>query len=542
MQKVYDGTNALPTSTNANNLYVLTGFFGTDGNNVSVTSATGTFSGIDVSNSLNVTIDPTSVVLSGSKAGNYQIDAGTTTINGIGVITVRHVGVSATGVDKTYDGNANAALTGAAFLAQSGDTGVIASDVGTRVTLTNTASGLFADKNVVGVGSAKSITTSFGLGGTNSGDYVIDQPSGITARILPAPLSITLSPQTKTYDGTTADTTATFSDFTINPAGFIGTESGKLTPTGTTVVYNHANASTNATTPATLVTATLTNTLLSDTGSTGFIASNYGVSPTITATGTINVRALTITLATKTKVYDGVTGLALTNGDFTIGNFATGGGAESAQIGSLTGNFNHANASTNATSPATQISAALTNGSFINSVNGFDIGNYSFSGTVTNTSSTITVRPLTITLAAQTKVYDGNANISLANSQFTIGNFATGGGTEGATLATQTGTYNTKDVATATTVTANFTTGSFTGATGGFDVGNYSFPASITNVSSTITPKQLSITLSPQTKTYDGTAADSTAGLFFSGADPGLRQGQGQGRPGRRARLRRATA
>src|SRR6202000_1587593 len=101
---------------------------------------------------------------------------------------------------------------------------------------------------------------------------------------------------------------------------------GQITPTGATVVYNFKNASTNAANPATIVTATLTGGLLFDAGSHGLVASNYSLPGTVTAQGTINTRALTISLAGQSKTYDGSANISLDNGQFTISNLATGEG------------------------------------------------------------------------------------------------------------------------------------------------------------------------------------------------------------------------
>ncbi|MGS0758316.1 YDG domain-containing protein, partial [Roseateles sp. GG27B] len=61
----------------------------------------------------------------------------------------------------------------------------------------------FADKNV-GVGKAVTVT-GYTLGGADAGNYLMAQPTGLTANITQANLAVTgLSAANKVYDATTA--------------------------------------------------------------------------------------------------------------------------------------------------------------------------------------------------------------------------------------------------------------------------------------------------------------------------------------------------
>ena len=130
--------------------------------------------------------------------GNYEISANTANFT----INPKHITVSGVSAnDKIYNGDASATLntSGAAL-----DTGVISPDV---VNLdTSLASGTFADKNV-NVGPAKPVAASgFGLTGADSGNYLLDQPTGLSANITPFDLTASAAADAKTYDATKAVT------------------------------------------------------------------------------------------------------------------------------------------------------------------------------------------------------------------------------------------------------------------------------------------------------------------------------------------------
>ena len=84
--------------------------------------------------------------------------------------------VGVTAADKVYDGTTNATLTGDAAL-----NGVLGSDVVNL--LTNNAAAWFADANP---GTNKPVTvTGYAITGAAANNYVLSQPSGLTADILP---------------------------------------------------------------------------------------------------------------------------------------------------------------------------------------------------------------------------------------------------------------------------------------------------------------------------------------------------------------------
>ncbi|MDW8211177.1 MAG: YDG domain-containing protein, partial [Cytophagales bacterium] len=95
--------------------------------------------------------------------------------------------------NKVYNCNDHATIT------WDGLVGVEPIDVG-NVNLTG--GGTFDNKNV---GTNKLVTANLTLTGTAAGNYILTQPTGLTASITPASLSVTgLTANNKVYDGTTA--------------------------------------------------------------------------------------------------------------------------------------------------------------------------------------------------------------------------------------------------------------------------------------------------------------------------------------------------
>src|SRR5207237_218798 len=90
----------------------------------------------------------------------------------------------------------SATLTGTATVAPLG------SDI---VSVSGTETAVFADKNV---GAGKTVTVSgYTLTGTDASNYTLGQPTGLTANITPANLTLAgLPADSKVYDATTAAT------------------------------------------------------------------------------------------------------------------------------------------------------------------------------------------------------------------------------------------------------------------------------------------------------------------------------------------------
>ena len=222
-------------------------------------------------------------------AGAYNLSISATNTAGTDtktlVYTVNTTPLSITGIsanNKSYNGTTTATLSGTAVYSglQNGET----------FSVTGTPTATFASANF-GTGISVSV-----VGYTMpSSNYTVTQPTGLTANITAAPLSITgLTADNKTYDGTT---TATFT----GTAAYSGLQNSEMfsvsgTPTAT---FATAGAGNSKTVTVTGYTPPNSNYALTD--------------PSLTAD--ITKRPLSIS---GTKVYDGTSGFLVS--DIVLGN------------------------------------------------------------------------------------------------------------------------------------------------------------------------------------------------------------------------------
>lgn len=166
-----------------------------------------------------------------SGSGNISSSGATIKTFGFPLSTVSLKNLTVTGIsanDKTYDGTTTASLSGVASI-----TGIVGTDV---VGLSGSGIGSFDNKNV---GTGKMVTVSgYTLTGTHEFRYTLTQPTGVTAAITPASVTIAATADNKTYDGTTTAT--------IHPSvsGVIGSDTVTLLATGN---FASANAGTGIT-------------------------------------------------------------------------------------------------------------------------------------------------------------------------------------------------------------------------------------------------------------------------------------------------------
>src|SRR4029079_3652590 len=111
------------------------------------------------------TVSVSGVSISGTDAGNYTLNTTATTTADI---TARALTVSATGVNKVYNGTTTATAT-------------LTDDRVAGDTLTDNYTATFADKNV---GSGKTVSVSgISLSGTDAGNYTVNTTTSTTADI-----------------------------------------------------------------------------------------------------------------------------------------------------------------------------------------------------------------------------------------------------------------------------------------------------------------------------------------------------------------------
>ncbi len=388
------------------------------------------------------------------KASNYTLSGGSVTI------TKRPLTASATAVNKVYDGTTAATISGVIDLNNlvSGDT--------VSASYNN---GVFADKNV---GNNKTVTLSgITLSGAEAGNYSLTANSiTSSAGITPATLTITAVANTKTYDGgMSASTESTVTSGTVYD---VCTLSEK---------YGDKKAGSNK-----LLIPEITFANASD-------AANYAVTAVNANTGAIDKAPLTASLRGEVeKLYDGNTTATLTNANFKVSGKVSG----DEVIFAGSGSYDNKN---------------VDNGKSVTvptyTLDGADAGNYYVQGSIDGSvSGKITARPLTASVTAANKVYDGTTAATISGG-ITLGNFIAG---DDISASYSSGAFADKNVDNNKTVTLSGITLS------GADAGNYSLTANSITSSAGITPATLTITAATDSKVYDGTTG-ATATPTYTG-------------------------
>ena len=338
------------------------------------------------------TLTPAGLVSRRQQRANYAYSYATLTT---GVINQTNLTVTAAANTKLYDGTTSAAATPTvtAGSIQTGDTAAFTEtydtrDVGTGKTLT--AAGVVSDGN----------------GGAN---YAYIYQTATTGVINQTNLTVTAAANTKTYDGTTSATATP----TIGPGSI---QTGDTAPAWTET-YDNKNAGTGKTlTPASLV--------VSD----GNGGANYAYTYATLTTGVITKTNLTVTAADNTKTYDGTT-TATATPTVTAGGIQTG---DTAPAWMET--YDTRNAGTGKT---------LTPAGLVN--DGNSGANYAYTY-ATVTTGVINQTNLTVTAAANSKLYDGTTSATAAPTL--TGNIQTGD-----TAPAWTESYDNANVGTGKTLT-----------------------------------------------------------------------------------------
>jgi trimeric autotransporter adhesin len=381
-------------------------------------------------------------------ASNYTL------AGGIDWVTVTPRALTATfgADDKTYDGNANATLTGAALQAASGNSGLIAGD---KVTLGNTGTGSFSDKNA---GTGKTVTGNMTISGDDIGNYVFTQ--GTThADITQKHITVDASGQDKKYDATT---TATVD---LDSTGVIGGDNVNFSDSAANFADKNVGS----------------NIAISVTGikATGGDAANYVLDNT-TATTQANIAPRDIHL-TGTRVYD-----ALMDADAAAfmsgGQLATGFGGETLVV---TGNGSIGDKNVGNNKAVALGTLALGNGG-----NGGLSSNY----VLDDAALTVTPAQLSATFTADSKTYDGTAaatiNVSSLNGVL---------GSDDVDLDMVAAHFSDKNVGSNKTVTDDITVN-------GGDAGNYTFVHG--TATANITPLAITVSATGTNRAYNGQTHD----------------------------------
>ena len=468
--KVYDGTVDAPLGLGSSSV---TGVLSGDSVSFSSTGLSAAFTNKNVGTLKAITLTAGTTALTGNDAGNYEI----TNLEAFtGTITRAAATLTGSGsVTKVYD-RTTAATLGNGFYTF---TGVVAGD---DVTLDSTqVTATFPNKNV---GTNKSLVVAAGnsaLSGTDAGNYNLTVGTGFVGEITVAPLTLTgFGTVTKVYDATVS---APLSTGSVVLSGVISGDTVTANTSAVTATFDDKNVGSGKS----LIVSNAAIILA------GTDAANYSLQTVAGLTGTITPAQLTLggLSAAASKVYDGTTTATVSGTPTFVGLL----GSDSVSItGSAVGNYNTKDVATANTVSFTGLTAS-----------GTDAGNYTIS-TSYSLSATITPAALTMTglTVPASKVYDGNTSAVVGGSGALVGVF----GSDAVTLSgTAVGTYNSKNVVTASEVT-------FSGLTlGGTDATNYTFTIQSPIIAS-ITPKTLTMSglTTPSTKVYDGTTSATVSG------------------------------
>ena len=458
--KVYDRTTDATVTAGS-----LVGVISADSSNVVFTRA-GVFTSSSVGTAVAITMNSS---IGGSAAANYSLTQPT----GVSAnITAKPLTITASNVSSTY--GSTTSLGTSAFT----QTGLITGDAINTVTLQYSgSSAVAATVNAATYNSAIVASAASGAGLSN---YAISYVAG---QLTVTPATLTLAPiaRSAVYNGNALNA-ATYSASAANYA-----------VTG----YKNADSASN-------VTLTLTGSLgftangasatVQNAGTYGYAAGNLAVSTSNTNYQVVLASSLTnsyvVTPATvslsASKVFDGTT--TFTAGDagtnFTV---ATGIGSQTLTV----------NGSASANS-ATVIGVSNLNTTGLSLVNGTGGGlasNYILPATTSNVA--ISPKSITASIANQTKMYDTSTGAILtAGNSSSDGSYILTGfmGNDGAYISQTVGSYNSANVASATTVTA--VVGSSYVAKGGSILTNYVLPTTVSTAAggASISPAPLTMT------------------------------------------------
>ena len=368
--------------------------------------------------------------------------------------------------NKTYTGTNTATFSNQGSLS-----GILNSDAVSINAGTTTAS--FASVNKA---DGIAVTTSYALTGAKAGNYTVTNPTGLTANITAAPLTIAASNRTKSYGDALTLGTASFTPTGLQNSETIGGVT--LAATGGTAATDNAGSYTITPSAAT--------------GGT-FTASNYSITYTPNS-GTLTVDKALITLKAdnRTKTYGSALTLGTTAYGITVGSLkntdtitgltltASGGTADVDAVGGYT------------------ITPSAASGT-----GGFNTTNYTIS--YSTGSLTVDKAPLTITANNASKIYDAVAysgGNGVTYSPFVLGQDITA---LGGALVFTTGTSH---------GATNYSAGGYTIVPSGYTSANYAF----TYVPGTLTINKKTVTLSAA-KAYDG---NTTLGAGTVTIDTGI--------------------
>ncbi len=404
-----------------------------------------------------VTVSGTALTSGTGLASNYVLAAQPTAPDA----TISPRAISVTGVsanNRVYDATTDATLSGAAAL-----TGLV---LGENLSLGGSANAQFVSPNA-GNGIAVNVSgyalnDGSGAGAGLASNYVLSQPTGLSANISKAQLSATAQDVSRTYDGTASSNNAG-----VSITGFVGGQNDSVVSTAGLSFTNQSarNAGTYSLTAS------------------GLAAQNYDVAYT-DGSLTINKAALSVNANDTTRIYDatyygnqsGVQYSGFVNGEGT---------------GVLAGSLNYAAGSAN---------SARNAGTHTITPGGLTAGNYDLSFA----NGTLIVNKANLTIAAQTdtRTYNGNNSSSIGPLTLGLG--------EGDFVSNLGQSFDSANAGNRTLSVNN-----------GYVIqdlnGGNNYNVTVNNASGTISKAGLTATANTTTRTYDGTSNGNSNGVTITG-------------------------
>ena len=292
-------------------------------------------------------------------------------VNGTLAVAQKTLTVTGTTVsNKVYDGNATAAVTNGTLV------GVV-SNGSTSDVVTLTQAGNFSQANA---GNNLTVTTTDSISGTDAANYVLTQPTGLTANITTAPLTIAANSTSKTYGQIVS-----FSGTEFTTSGLVNGE------TVTSVTLNSTGSGNTSSVGGYNITASSA----SGAGTTTqFNTANYNISY---VNGTLTVNPANLGVA-YSGTYNGTTGYNNVSSGYTLTGLQNGETISTANLAIANANVAFAN------NYVTGLTVIAGNASMSNYVLS---GSYNATAGTTRNTVALTAAPLTITAQAANMTYSG---------------------------------------------------------------------------------------------------------------------------------------
>lgn len=435
--KTYDATTTAITTVSTLDLI--------SGDNVTIETANTNFDNKNVGTNKTVT---GTASLTGTDAANYVLANSNLTASGD--ITAKILSTAVTAANKTYDGTTVTTATAGSSDIISGDT------VNVNVTSAN-----FTNKDA---GTAKKVAVDLTLSGIDAGNYMLAQTTRTTAAdIAQKSVTVSVTPSSKTYDGTTtAAGLGSSNDFVSGDS--VGVDLS-------TVNFDNKNVGTNKTVTGS---ATLS----------GTDAGNYSITnATVSGTASITAKTVNATATASNKVYDGTT---TANASANSLDLISG---DNISINATNANFNNKNVGL-----GKSVSADL-------SLAGTDAGNYVLAQSAVTTAADITAKTVSAVASAAGKTYDATTatTATVASSDFITGDNVSIN-SSGANFSDKNAGINKKV---------------FVGvALSGTDASNYILAQTTITTAADISQKSISAAVTTNDKIYNGlTTATTSANL-----------------------------